>query len=233
MNKFLLLLCVLAINVTGSMAQTLNKKHKASDTYTFDQMEYNRIWKNSAGYLNIAYFNQTLENGILDNLKIKSDWGTSISYGKTFYLHRKPIGKILKFGLDWTWMDINTAGYSIRLYDEYEGLCNSKSYQAEIGMQIGPSITINPIRHLKVGVYFRVTPCYSAYYDVDAETIWGSYSTFINIGTSIAWNVLSVGVEYRSGNAKYKELTNSREQLINTSSILSTSAVRLYFGFRF
>ncbi len=235
MKKFLLLLCLLTIGATGAMAQKSSKKQKDSDLLSLERMELNSIWKDRAKYFNIAYVNQTLENEGFDKLNMKSDWGASLSSGKTFYLHKKPIGHVLKFGLDWTWLDINGAGYSdLQTYDDYEErYVDSKSYQADIGMQFGPSITVNPVHHLKVGAYFRVTPCYSAIYVPDYEAVWGNYVTFFNVGGTIAWKLLSVGVEYRSGSAEYKALVDADIDLVNMMGKFKTNSLRFYFGFRF
>lgn len=179
----------------------------------------------------MAYVNQTVKNELSSNFNIKSDWGASLSWGKTFYLHKKPIGGMLKFGLDWTWLDINGAGYSGLQNDDYDEMA---TYQAEIGMQLGPSVTVNPVHHLKIGAYFRVTPSYSAIYVPDNETVWGNYATFYNVGATIAWKVLSVGVEYRRGGAKYASLMDNEEtDLVNLNGNFNTNSMRFYFGFRF
>ena len=81
---------------------------------------------------------------------------------------------------------------------------NLDIHQAEIGMQFGPSLTVNPVHHLKIGGYFRVTPSYSLLY-MD-ETVHHHYVTFCNAGCTLAWKVLSVGVEWRWGTAKYDGL---------------------------
>lgn len=70
--------------------------------------------------------------------------------------------------------------------------------------QFGPSLTVNPVHHLKIGGYFRVTPSYSLLY-MD-ETVHHHYVTFCNAGCTLAWKVLSVGVEWRWGTAKYDGL---------------------------
>ena len=111
---------------------------------------------------------------------------------------------------------MNVAGHSYYDYfagdgyeDSFDGYYSEedaeKVYQAEIGMQFGPSITINPVHHLKISAYFRVTPSYSAFYMPDYEEGYGGYMTVCNVGGTIAWKLLSLGVEYRSGKAIYKE----------------------------
>lgn len=220
MKKHLLFIIALCAGILSVSAQDM------------EQFDQKLIWKDRAKYFNIAYVNQQLTVSDEFPLTMKSDWGASLSSGKTFYLHSKPIGQMLKFGLDWTWFDINGAGYSIPGYDEYDDY-EAKLYQAEVGMQFGPSITINPIDHLKISAYCRVTPCYSAVYNPDEESIWGSYSTFMNAGASIAWNVISLGVEYRGGNAKYKDLSGAEDDYEEMDQKSKTSGVRFYIGFRF
>ena len=38
------------------------------------------------------------------------------------------------------------------------------NHRLEYGMQVGPSITINPVHELKISLYFRLTPSYSMMY---------------------------------------------------------------------
>lgn len=112
---------------------------------------------------------------------------------------------MLKFGLDWSWMDINYAKSAIEMFDESSSEdFSSDVHQAEIGMQFGPSVTVNPVHHLKIGGYFRVTPSYSLLY-MD-ETVHHHYVTFCNAGCTLAWKVVSLGVEWRWGTAKYDGL---------------------------
>jgi hypothetical protein len=70
-------------------------------------------------------------------------------------------------------------------------------------------------------------------YNVDEESVFGGYSTFMNAGASIAWNVISLGVEYRAGTANYKDLTGSEEDYEGDVSKFETSGIRFYLGFRF
>lgn len=235
MKKLLILL--LALGVSSSL-------------FAQAQSELDRIWKKRSGYFNIGYVSQELSFVDMPDAKFSSKWGVSLSSGKTFYLHKKPIGGVLKFGLDWTWFDLNVANYDCasRFDGEYDpdydyedesdmpAFLRDKMYQAEIGMQFGPSITVNPVDHLKITAYFRVTPSYSGiYYD---EEFFGSYATVLNPGVSVAWKLLSVGFEYRTGKANYKNfmLEESEEDISFVSGDkvkMETGGFRIYFGFRF
>ena len=118
-------------------------------------------------------------------------------------------------------------------------------------MQFGPSVTINPVHHLKVSGYFRVTPSYSMLY-MD-ETFHHHYVTMLNAGCAVAWKAISLGVEWRWGSAKYNGLTfdgldfdedsfgeeddpsmgDVMDQMSAPKRKLKTSSMRIYLSFRF
>lgn len=209
------------------------------------------IWKDRAKYFNIGYVKQKMSPDIegLDALgldaEIKSKFGISLSWGKTYYLHKKPLARMIKIGLDWSWLDINYANYSPESSAGEFGQEESGStmHQAEIGMSFGPSVTVNPIHQLKVSGYFRFTPSYSGLYA--DESFYHHYATFFNTGFSVAWKVISIGCEWRWGTATYDGLAFDEESLSNdedaSGEILSdlgkqkfkTKSMRVYLGFRF
>ncbi|HJA98385.1 MAG TPA: hypothetical protein H9779_02135 [Candidatus Alistipes avicola] len=208
------------------------------------QKKIERVWEGRSKYFNIGYVNQKLIYKDFDMPDMKNDFGVSLSWGKTYYLHKKPLLGMLKFGLDWSWVDLNYAQYSLIDMEEVKPGESSEAYeitahQAEYGMQFGPSVTINPVQDLKVSLYFRVTPSFSLIYMDDVNY---NYATFFNFGGAIAWRMISLGVEGRWGSAKYNGFAvnevdiDSEYPSIETSSIkakLKTSSVRFYIGFRF
>lgn len=250
-----LVIALLALGVSTSLfAQEQPASVSAEPTITVEK-DYDSIWKKKRTYLNLGYVNQELNFADMDDAKFKSNWGASISSGKTFYLHKKPLGGVVKFGLDWTWADVNVAGYdkfdageSDFEYDDeyYEDEDDMPSwtkdtYQFEIGMQVGPSITINPVDKLKISAYFRVTPSYSAIYC--NEELYSGFAAMLNPGVSVAWKLLSFGFEYRTGQAKYKNFViegmedeEIEEYEVGSSADklkMKTEGFRFYFGFRF
>ena len=263
MKKFYILM-ILALAVSGVRAQQSEEVTRQQDSLqrvvnqltaerdSYKQADLNRrIWKDRAKYFNIGYVKQTLTDKTFGG-DITSDFGVSLSNGKTYYLHKKPIAGMIKFGLDWTWMDINYAKSTLWMLDEDSGsLSKSAMHQAEIGMQFGPSVTINPVHHLKVSGYFRVTPSYSGLY-MD-ETFHHHYVTMLNAGCAMAWKVISLGVEWRWGSAKYNGLTfdgldldedsfgeednpsmgDVMDQMSAPKRKLKTSSMRIYLSFRF
>lgn len=75
---------------------------------TEDAARNERIWKKRAKYFNIGYItNQTLTDKVDAEAEWKSDFGVSLAFGKTYYLHKKPLLNMIKFGIDATWFDIS------------------------------------------------------------------------------------------------------------------------------
>ena len=190
---------------------TLSKQVDNANQAELDQ----KIWKDRAKYFNIGFVKQSLTSKD-DYIKYKSEAGVNITWGKTYYLHKKPLWGMVKIGLDWSWMDFNYVKYSsveekFAYDDDFgdgNGFGNGWGYddpfdngwdmeededydldfgchQFEYGMQIGPSITVNPIHHLKVSTYFRFQPSASIML-LDDEVYYG-FVPFFNFGAAVAW----------------------------------------------
>lgn len=209
---------------------------------------YSNLWKRGR-FFNFTFADQTLKGpdpyGI--QTEWKSDFAFAVQLGNTYYLHKKPIGGFLKFGIDAVWMDINYANfeddydyYSNNRYDE-EDYINLGMHQIEYGMHVGPSITVTPfksfnsgIEHLRVFTYFHYTPSYSLIlfdYDDDIHVNHG-FCSFFNTGGGISYKLIGVGVEYRWGSAKY-EVDHLFDDSRYDKMKFKTSALRAYITLRF
>lgn len=233
MKRLLFVILALWMGVGVAYSQT-----NEVETGVGKKKEYsnNRIWRNRAGYFNVGFVQQAVVEDYtfssVNAVLMVSDWGASLTSGKTFYLHKKPIADMVKVGVDWSWFDLNVASYVSNL-NYVPGNVDFQLYQAEIGMQLGPSVTVNPVHHLKVSAYFRVAPSYSALYNVDRKQGYGNYVTMYNVGAAVAWKLLSVGVEYRGGKCAYKSFDGDYYFVGTKEDKLKTRGVRFYFGFRF
>lgn len=240
------------------VVNALSSKMEATEAETLDK----KIWKNRAKYFNIGYVKQNLSETGGDEFKLKSEFGASMSWGHTYYLHKKPLLGMIKFGLDASWVDMSFAKYStINLenslgtrsiwdgndYDEDEDYDEDLDldlklgyYQLEIGMSVGPSVTVNPIDHLKVNAYFHFTPSASMIFLDD--NISTSYASFFNVGAAVSYKFISIGVEKRWGSANYNSLSldefDSEEDLetdlfLSSKKKMKTSGLRAYISFRY
>ena len=198
------------------VVETLSGKVEESSQNDLDKA----IWKDRAKYFNIGYVKQSLTSKD-DVVKYKSSAGVNMTWGKTFYLHKKPLLNMIKIGLDWSWVDFNYVkyssveevyadddwsygtdfGYDDTYTDEEDYDLDFGCHQLEYGMQIGPSVTVHLIDHLKVSTYFRFQPSASVML-LDDEVYYG-FVPFFNFGAAVAWKSISIGVEGRWGGTKY------------------------------
>ncbi len=212
-------------------------------------------------YFNVAWVDQTLKNE--DNgLQWKSDIGVSLVKGTTYYLHSKPLFGMLKFGIDWTQIDLNYA----KLIEDFEipqiitpdsetgsiipdlsiPEFNFGKHQLEYSMHIGPSITLNPVDHLKINGYFRYAPSFSGIiYDNEwGDTQFsGAFANFFVTGGAISYKLISLGAEYRWGTGKYNSFSIDTDDITDDTDIsdilgtskskFKTTSTRLYVSLRF
>ena len=257
MRKALLSICAAMLSLSA-MAHTSNTPSEASGSTTVQYItdnsrkndtglyaEYDRIWKRRSKFINIGYVFQTLTFPELGDMTWKSDLGVSFSSGQTYYLHKKPIAGMMKFGLDVTWFDVNYVKYSgnvsgLNAPSDSEMDFSLGLHQADIALQLGPSFTINPIDHLKVAVYFRYMPTLS-FVILDNEFGY-NYVSFFNAGLSVSYKVISIGFENRWGTATYNNISANSidEDMDNLGDLansfrrkLKTNSMRLYISFRF
>ncbi len=188
-------------------------------------------------FMNIGYVKQTLTPPYGNELK--SDFGASIISGRTCYLHKKPLFGIVKFALDFG-VDVSYTKYKdyetdySEMYEDWEDVSDDESemedlglHQADLGILIGPSITVNPIGGLRISGYFRFVPSYSML--ILNDDFNGSYASFFTYGGEISWKAIGVGVEGRHGTAKYSSFISDDDAKVK----YTTNSLRAYISFRF
>lgn len=213
------------------------------------------VWNKRKKFFSIGYMNQTLTHKDIAGLKWKSSFGISMATGRTYYLHKKPLFNMLKFGLDATWFDISYAKYSqpegweepnIPEYsDEDDDDMDLGMHQVEMGMHVGPSITINPVDFLKVSGYFHFVPSASIVILNDEANV--SYVSNFAVGGSISYKAISIGIEHRWGAAKYSSFSVDDDEydtdmddgydiddvLIKDKNRMKTKSLRFFLTLRF
>lgn len=166
-----------AVNVLQSQLDDRNRKDKLRS-----------VWEKRSTFFNIGYINEKLNNQDQPEWsEMKSEYGAFISIGHTYYIPRKPIFGVIRFGIDATWFDvsytffdkdkstqekgikgqlteyIDYSGTKVSLTDKFtEPIYESMEFghHVAVGMGVGPSITINPVGALKIAGYFHVLPSY-------------------------------------------------------------------------
>ena len=218
-----------------------------------------KVWGHTT-YLNISLNKTKLSSdefpsttGVFSN-EFKNDIGVGLQWGHTYNLHKKPIGSVLFFGLDFTWMDFNFNKYkkdSIpALYTPGERTRNlpwhNEKMTLNYAMSIGPSLTLYPFTPLnskaadkiRLNFYFHVG--YGAEgalikkvnggADVSDEWAW-AHGLNTAFGGSLTWDFIGVGYEFRNdGSMKYKAI----DSLFDTGKMKAkTKTSRVFLQFRF
>lgn len=201
-------------------------------------------------YINLGYIKQTLSPEFGN--AFESKFGASFSSGRNIYLHKKPIANILKFAIDFG-SEINYAQYK-DLVGDYNFSDNDFGYTDEsdnnydlgyddeedmdlglhhidVGLHIGPSISINPVSHLKILAYFRFVPSYSML--LLSENFYQGFTPLFSYGGEISYKFIGIGIEGRTGSAKYKDIIAEYEGTNAMKIKYKTSAMRVYISFRF
>ena len=104
-------------------------------------------------------------------------------------------------------------------------------HHIDVGLHIGPSISINPVSHLKILAYFRFVPSYSML--ILSEEFYQGFTPMFSYGGEISYKFIGIGVEGRTGSAKYKDMIAEYEGTDALKIKYKTSAMRVYISFRF
>lgn len=224
MKRLFLLLVTFAVCAIGAFAQ---------DTDSLSNKLYNQdLWKGANKEISAGYTTGSFDLR-LDGGKQTSRWGASLTTLRNIYVHRGAIGGMLKFGIhigaQINYMNFElghgslgdfTGGFDGNFDDDDEDEVSSlgKHYLAA-GLALGPTATVMPfiwsgnrnLARLKLRAFFHVVPSYSAYITSDDEEtdFHSAFCCYFAGGFNIIWRKLNVGVEWKSGRAKYKGLSEN------------------------
>lgn len=249
MKKFLLLIAVLVAastvkaqervdsiailksqidSIGASLAKTQKDTEKLAKT-----SKWNSIWSNNK-YTMLSY-SPSADVTVDGDYKEDAKFAFSFVKGNTYYLHSKPIGGVLKIGLDVRWFDIQAAKYEKLDYESSdnwqddpsfgdEGLDDVLSMFDDLGrwdihvgaFGVGPAITIAPFsmfdnasKHLRLSFYGHYQPTVGVHLisqDGEVETST-AYCNMFNYGGKIVYRRIAFGAEKHWGEGKYKQLS--------------------------
>lgn len=193
------------------------------------------VFRKNRSYINIGYINQKMQATEYPDYNWNSSWGVGVSWGRTFYLHKHPI-KNMKFGIDATFINIRGAKYKPMSLTGFKPTINDEEldvqddYQFDMGVEVGPSLTIIPTGNLKINVYGRFSPTYSFF--LISEDSKGAFTPYITCGGAISYKVISLGVQGMWGRTKiaHPALLDISDWQERTK--LKISAVEFYISFR-
>lgn len=258
-----MLVCVAAAMTAGAAVSdtitTINDIARMEGVTTETETNINRlngIWGKDT-YFNIVFNSTKLSSKELPSpdgayaLEFKNDFGIGIQSGHTYRFHKNPLGRVLFFGLDFTWADINFNTYkavdspvaTLAPKDGNEYMpWHHKKVTLDYGMSLGPSLTLYPFTPLhndgadkiRLHAYFHLGYAIQGAMIKDVEDnneyAFG-HGLFTSFGLSLTWNFIGLGYEHRNdGNMKYKHVAKA----FDTGKMkFKQSASRVYIQFRF
>lgn len=200
------LIAALIISCIGSFAQETDKE-----------------WRKK--FINLSFCNTTLSQ---DNVQpLKSNYGAAFTVGRTYFLH-KPIGGLLRFGIDATWFDINYTNYDVE-HITYWDTKKYQHHQGEVSLHVGPSVTLKPLKRVILHAYFQYAPTFAVIYTGNNEILSGNYASMWVIGGSVSYGAIGLGIESRFGKVSYKPFKSTDFETFNAS----LTGFRAYLAFKF
>ena len=229
---------------------------------------------------NIGYSVPTLERRDGTFMDWEADYAVSVKNVRSLYFHKKPLGGMVKIGLDYSLLDITysklqlkhiegvAAGEDTSLpsdpsapsapsvsdgFDEIVSEDPSGSILDLLGFNlgmhkldqtfsVGPRITVNPIDHLMVGVYFHGG--FTASGILENDNFSYGFGHTLASGLCVSYKVIGVGFEYLWGKVKYNQIDfeemeidgnnfSYSEMFSSESFSLKHKGPRFYVSFRF
>lgn len=195
-----------------TLVQQLQKRQDDADLET----KWTKIWDKRKKHWSISYItSQKLTLKDNENIESKSKFGINIQRGRTWYLPHKPLGGMVKFGIDLDPMDITYVQYEsdpvpvssqapTYTTDEKDDETDWGRHHITYGIGVGASVTVNPIDYLKASAFFHYIPGVGALI-YDSNVSWG-YQGMCSFGFNVAWKAISLGFETRWGSSTFSKI---------------------------
>lgn len=237
----------------------------------YDQLE--KRW-NRRKCWNIGYSVPTLERRDGTFMDWEADYAVSVKNVRSLYFHKKPLGGMVKIGLDYSLLDITYSKLQLKhiegvavgedtslpsdpsVSDGFDEIVsedpsgsildllgfNLGMHKLDQNFSVGPRITVNPIDHLMVGVYFHGG--FTASGILENDNFSYGFGHTLASGLCVSYKVIGVGFEYLWGKVKYKQIDfeeieidgdnfSFSEMFSSESFSLKHKGPRFYVSFRF
>lgn len=226
-------------NTTVEPADTLREKLAQMETRMASmeqEQETQKTWKRRK-YWKIGITSPNLERTDGEEMKWKTKGSFFIQKGRTSYLHSKPIAGMIKFGIDYGFIDVTYSKLELKevAYSNESGTRASDGFDdivsgdpdgdigiseltgIDLGMHkidyalhVGPSISVNPWNKLIATAYFHVMPTASSI--IQNDNFSYGFGCMMAAGVSVAYKAISLGVEGVWGKVKYTQTDFSGDE---------------------
>ena len=172
-----------------SINDIVNEQQEVTNRNTMEK-HFSNVWRRRS-YVNFVYGNQatlTPKDPIVTGVdyngglvpEYKAQWYGSLQVGRSYRLHKKPIGNTAQICIDYTGLDLSLSHYEAEnnghnIYnssskdgDNYRIPWNLEKYQADVAMTLGASLTLSPFNYVKSNGlhYLQFQGYYRAGYEV-------------------------------------------------------------------
>lgn len=228
-----------SIDTTVEPADTLREKLAQMETRMASmeqEQEMQKTWKRRK-YWKIGITSPNLERTDGEEMKWKTNGSFFIQKGRTSYLHSKPIAGMIKFGIDYGFLDftyskleLKEVAYSnesgTRASDGFDDIVSGDPdgdigiseltgidlgmHKIDYGLHVGPSVSVNPWNKLIATAYFHVMPTASCV--IQNDNFSNGFGCMMAAGVSVAYKAISLGVEGVWGKVKYTQTDFSGDE---------------------
>ena len=226
-------------NTTVEPADTLREKlaQMESRMASMEQeQEMQKTWKRRK-YWKIGITSPNIERTDGEEMKWKTNGSFFIQKGRTSYLHSKPIAGMIKFGIDYGFIDVTYSKLELkevsysneggtRASDGFDDIVSGDPdgdiglseltgidlgmHKIDYSLHVGPSISVNPWNKLIATAYFHVMPTASSV--IQNDNFSYGFGCMMAAGVSVAYKAISLGVEGVWGKVKYTQTDFSGDE---------------------
>ena len=226
-------------NTTVEPADTLREKlaQMESRMASMEQeQEMQKTWKRRK-YWKIGITSPNIERTDGEEMKWKTNGSFFIQKGRTSYLHSKPIAGMIKFGIDYGFLDVTYSKLELkevsysneggtRASDGFDDIVSGDPdgdiglseltgidlgmHKIDYSLHVGPSVSVNPWNKLIATAYFHVMPTASSV--IQNDNFSYGFGCMMAAGVSVAYKAISLGVEGVWGKVKYTQTDFSGDE---------------------
>ena len=226
-------------NANVAPADTLREKLAQMESHMASmeqEQELQKTWKRRK-YWKIGITSPNLERTDGEEMKWKTNGSFFIQKGRTSYLHSKPIAGMIKFGIDYGFLDVTYSKLELkevsysneggtRASDGFDDIVSGDPdgdiglseltgidlgmHKIDYSLHVGPSISVNPWNKLIATAYFHVMPTASSV--IQNDNFSYGFGCMMAAGVSVAYKAISLGVEGVWGKVKYTQTDFSGDE---------------------
>lgn len=219
---------------SASTVDSLGQKMRQMENHIAqleESQEQAKTWKRHR-YWKIGIASPSVKRTDGEEMDWKTDFSVFVQRGKTSYLHSKPIDGMVKFGIDWGFIDLAYSKLKLKDMTVSGETCAMRATRAsdgfgeivsgdpdgnvasalgiKLGMHkidyawhVGPSVSVNPWNKLIATAYFHVMPTASGI--VQNSCFAYGFGCATSAGVAVAYKAISVGCEGVWSTIKYKQ----------------------------